>query len=123
MIAPIAYLCPRESVRLDPARIGFLYAELGSAQLQQMLDRAMAEFSHLHEELCHQYAQRDLPGLARNLRRLHRISDHLGLTTVARVADDVSDCLLRGDSTALSATWARLSRSADQARQGNWHRV
>ncbi len=123
MTAAVRYLCPQERIRLDPARIGFLYAELGSAQLQLMLDRAMAEFSLLHEEMSTQYAGHDLPALARSLRRLNRISDHLGLTTVARIADDVTACLLRGDSTALAATWARLSRSADQARQGNWHRV
>jgi len=120
MAAMVMYLCPRERIWLDPSRIGLLYAELGGSEVQALLDRAMAELASVHEDLRLQYAARDLDGFARSLRRMRRIADHLGLTTVARIARDVTDCLDRGDPTALSATWARLSRSAEQARLGNW---
>lgn len=90
--------------------------------MQVMLDRAMAELAHVHDIMCRNYAGADLPELGRNLRRTQRISDHLGLSVIARVAMDVLTCLDSGDSTALSATWARLSRSMDQARNGNWNR-
>lgn len=121
MAAMVTYLCPRERIWLDPSRIGLLYAELGGVEVQALLDRAMSELVMVHEELRGQFAARDLDGFARNLRRLRRIAEHLGLTTVDRIAADVGDCLLRGDATALAATWARLSRSAEQAQMGNWN--
>jgi hypothetical protein len=117
----VTYLCPRERIWLDPSRIGLLYAELGGAEVQALLDRAMLELTGVHDELRAQYAARDLDGFARNLRRLRRIADHLGLTTVARIAGDVAECLDRADPTALAATWARLSRSSEQAQLGNWN--
>ena len=120
MAALVTYLCPRERIWLDPSRIGLLYTELGGAEVQALLDRAMQELGGVHAELCGQYAARDLDGFARNLRRLRRIAEHLGLTTVARIAGDVIECLDRGDPTALAATWGRLSRSAEQAQLGNW---
>lgn len=120
MTAMVTYLCPRERIWLDPSRIGLLYTELGGAEVQALLDRAMQELGGVHGELRAQYAARDLDGFARSLRRLRRIADHLGLTTVARIAGDVGDCLDRGDATALAATWARLSRNTEQAQLGNW---
>lgn len=120
MAALVTYLCPRERIWLDPSRIGLLYTELGGAEVQALLDRAMQELGGVHAELRGQYAARDLDGFARNLRRLRRIAEHLGLTTVARIAGDVIECLDRGDPTALAATWGRLSRSAEQAQLGNW---
>lgn len=123
MAALVTYLCPRERIWLDPSRIGLLYTELGGAEVQALLDRAIHELSGVHAELRGQYASRDLEGFSRNLRRLRRIAEHLGLTTVARIAGDVIECLDRGDPTALAATWSRLSRSAEQAQLGNWHSV
>lgn len=123
MAALVTYLCPRERIWLDPSRIGLLYAELGGAEVQALLDRAMAELADVHEDLRLHYVARDLDGFSRSLRRMRRIADHLGLTTVARITGDVSDCLERADPTALSATWARLSRSAEQAQTGDWNSI
>lgn len=120
MAAVVTHLCPRERVWLDPARIGVLYAQLGGVEVQALLDRAMGELGTVHDDLSRQYTGRDLDGFARNLRKLRRIADHLGLTTLGTVAGDVSGCLDIGDATALAATWARLSRSAAQALAGSW---
>jgi hypothetical protein len=120
MAAVVTHLCPRERVWLDPARIGALYAQLGGVEVQALLDRAMGELAGVHDDLTRQYANRDLDGFARNLRKLRRIAEHLGLTTVGTVAGDVCACLDRGDATALAATWSRLSRSAAQALAGCW---
>jgi sugar phosphate isomerase/epimerase len=120
MTGLVMQLTPRERVWLDPSRIGILYAELGGAEVQALLDRAMVELGTVQRELAAQYAARDLEGFARNLRRVRRIAEHLGLTTLATVAGDVGRCLDAGDATALAATWARLARSARQALAGGW---
>ncbi|MFN3936356.1 MAG: hypothetical protein ACK4KW_02160 [Gemmobacter sp.] len=120
MAAMVLNLCPRERVWLDPARIGALYAQLGGVEVQALLGRAMAELSGVRSDLDAAYAARDLAAFARGLRRMRRIAEHLGLPTLAAVTGDVAICLERGDATGLAATWARLSRSADQALAGSW---
>lgn len=120
MAAVVLQLCPQERVWLDPARIGILYAQLGGAEVQALLDRAMTEMELTRGELAAQYMSRDQDGFGRNLRRLRRIADHLGLSTLARVADDVEVCADIGDERALAATWARLLRTIDRAMIGAW---
>ncbi len=120
MAALVMQITPRERVWLDPSRIGVLYAQLGGDEMRALLDRAMGELATVRAELCVQYGAGDLDGFARSLRRVRRIADHLGLTTVATVAGDVAACLDGGDATALAATWARLLRSAEQALAGGW---
>ena len=119
-MAQVMQLCPRERVWLDPSRIGALYAELGGAEVRALLDRAMVELAVVRRALDDDYRRSDFAGFARNLRRMRRIAEHLGLTTLGAVAGDVGDCLDRGDATALAATWARLARSTDQALAGGW---
>lgn len=123
MAAVVTYLRPQERVWLDPSRIGVLYAELGGAKVQEVMERAMQELAFSHRELIRFYKARDFEGFTRRLRALERVSDHLGLTTIARIASDVAQCLMRGDPTATAATWARLSRSIDQVVLGNWARL
>lgn len=120
MAAMVTYLCPRERVWLDSARIGALYAQFGAVEVEALLDRAIVELGNVHDELREQYRCRDLDGFQRNLRRLRRIAEHLGMTMLAGVAGDVTACLERCDDTALAATWARLSRNAFQAQSGAW---
>ena len=50
----------------------------------------------------------DLADMTRQLRRLQRMSENLGLVSLGLIAGDVSACLERKDVTAFSAVWARL---------------
>lgn len=120
MPAEVLRLMPHERVLLDSSRIEVLYAQLGGDEVQALVERAMNELCVVRGELSAQYAGRDLQGFSRNLRRLRRIGEHLGLPVIARVADDVAACLDAGNATALAATWARLMRTADQAIAGRW---
>jgi hypothetical protein len=120
MPADVLRLMPHERVLLDSSRIEVLYAQLGGEDVQALVERAMNELCVVRGELSAQYASGDLHGFSRNLRRLRRIGEHLGLPVIARVADDVAACLDAGNATALAATWARLMRTADQAIAGRW---
>ena len=120
MAAMVLQLCPRERVWLNPARIGVLYAQMGGPEVQALLDRAMTELIVVREDLGAQYMARDHEGFARNLRRLRRIADHLGLSSLVCVAEDVATCLERGDEIAIAATWARFVRTIEQALRGAW---
>lgn len=120
MASQVTVICPHERVWLDPNRIGRLYVEMGGTEVQALLDRAMCEMDAIHREMAALYEARDITGFARQLRSMRRITEHLGLTTVSRISEDVLDCLERDDATALAATWARLSRTATQACLGAW---
>jgi hypothetical protein len=120
MPAEVMRLMPREGVALDPSRLEALHSELGINEVQAMVDRAMDELAVLRHELLAQYEHNHLPEFQRSLRRLGRICDHLGLILISRVAEDVRQCLERGDPTASAATWARLRRSLDAAAGGRW---
>ena len=53
--------------------------------------------------------------LMRQLRRLQRMAENLGMVSLGLVAGDLRDCLDRGDVTAFSAVWARLLRIAERS--------
>lgn len=120
MAAKVVQLCPRERVCLDPARIGVLYAQLGGGEVQALLDRAMTELVDTREELAAQYMAHDHQGFLRSLRRLRRIADHLGLSTLTCVAGDVETCVKQRNEVSIAATWARLMRTIDKALDGTW---
>ncbi|MFA5537752.1 MAG: hypothetical protein WCZ72_12170 [Gemmobacter sp.] len=120
MAGRVMRISPRERIWLDPARIGVLYTELGGAEVQALLDRAMGELSVILAEMTGQFGRGEVAGFARNLRRMRRIADHLGLPTLTAVAGHVEDCLTRPDDIALAATWARLARNAERALAGGW---
>ena len=52
---------------------------------------------------------------ARQLRRLHRMAEQLGMESLGAVAADLRRCLDIGDATAFSAVWARLLRVAERS--------
>ena len=64
-------------------------------------------------ELAKQVRSKNLLDLARQLRRLERMSEQLGLVSLGSVAGDVRHCLEGGDLTAFAAVWARLIRVAE----------
>jgi hypothetical protein len=120
MAAEVTRIAPRERVWLDPHRIETIYAQFGGAEAQALLERAMNEVYVIRHELAQQYEARDFEAFARNLRRLRRIGQHLGMPMISRISEDVGRALAAGDATAMAATWARLRRSADQALSGEW---
>ena len=61
----------------------------------------------------------DLTDLPRQLRRLQRMSDQLGMVSLGLVAADARICLDQVDATAFSAVWARLLRVAERSLAGD----
>lgn len=77
------------------------------------------ELQALARALLRCWLREDFRGFDAGLRRVMRLAPDLGLPLIARVAADVRHCLQLRDATALSSTWARLSRLLDQA--SDWH--
>ncbi len=116
----VARLRPAEAVRLDRNRIGALYRSAGEQQAEEIICRAMEELAVRLALIERAYSARDRALVAKRARGLVAIAEQVGMTTLARIADDVETCALRGDRTALGATLARLARIADISLTAVW---
>ncbi len=120
MVCRVTMLCPVEEVCLDPGRMAALAAEFGAAGAESLVQRAKGEMALLMSSLVAYSAEAAYAAFARGLRSLRRLAEHVGMTGLAQAAQAVADCVTRGDSTALAATWARLLRLAERGLAGSW---
>ncbi len=111
----VVALCPNDRVRQDAEPIATMYRNLGTTSAEQVVTRALTELALTMAGLASQVRAHDLSDMARQLRRLQRMSENLGMVSLGLVAADVRDCLDRGDVTAFSAVWARLMRVAERS--------
>ena len=111
----VVALCPNDRVRQDAEPIATIYRNLGTASAEQVVARALTELALTMSSLAIQVRAHDLTDMARQLRRLQRMSENLGMVSLALIAADVRACLDRSDVTAFSAVWARLMRVAERS--------
>lgn len=110
----VVALRPRESIRQDAEPIAAIYRNLGTASAEQVVTRELAELAMTMAGLAQQVRAHQLRDLARQLRRLQRMAEGLGMVSLGLVACDVRACLERADATAFGAVWARLLRIAER---------
>lgn len=114
MTAEIAVLHVQDRLRQDCEPVVAIYRDLGVVQAEQIVARALGELALTMSGLAAQVRAHQLQDMARQLRRLQRLSEQLGMLSLGAVAGDVRLCLDQGDSTAFSAVWARLLRVAER---------
>jgi len=108
----VVALRPNDRVRQDAEPVATIYRNLGTASAEQVVTRALTELAVTMSGLAAQVQAHDLADMTRQLRRLQRMSENLGLVSLGLIAADLSACIARGDVTAFSAVWARLMRVA-----------
>jgi len=113
MTAHILAFRPKERVRQDAEPIALLYRTMGTQAAEEVVTRALGELAMTMAGLAEQVRTTEVAVLSRQLRRLQRMSEQLGLVSLGLVARDVRDCLDRSDRTAFAAVWARLLRVAE----------
>lgn len=111
----VVALRPNDRVRQDAEPIATIYRNLGTASAEQVVARALAELALTMAGLAAHVRAQDMADVTRQLRRLQRMGENLGMTSLGLVACDVRNCLETGDSTAFSAVWARLIRIAERS--------
>lgn len=114
-INKVVALRPNDRVRQDAEPIATIYRNLGTASAEQVVTRALTELAVTMSGLAAQVQAHDLADMARQLRRLQRMSENLGLVSLGLIAADVRTCLERSDVTGFSAVWARLMRVAERS--------
>ncbi len=92
-----------------------MYRDMGTIAAEQVVTRALGELALAMSGLAAQVKSQDLRDLSRQLRRLQRLSEQLGMVSLGQVAGDVRACVEYGDITAFSAVWARLLRVAERS--------
>ncbi len=114
-MAELAVLRPHEVVRQDVETVAEIYRNLGAPTAEQVVTRALGELALTMAGIVEKVQAQELRDVARQLVRLRRLADDIGLVSLARVAGDVQACLERADGTAFSAVWARLLRVAERS--------
>ena len=109
----VVALRPNDRVRQDAEPIATIYRNLGTASAEQVVTRALGELALTMSGLAVHVKAHELGDLNRQLRRLQRMSENLGMTSLGLVAADVRVCLDQSDTTAFAAVWARLMRIAE----------
>lgn len=109
-----------EPVRLDAESLESLYSELGPAGAENVVCRAMEELALRLNETTALHRNGDWEELARLARSMGAISRQVGLSSFARVANDVAKCASAGDPIALGATICRLERIGDRSLTAVW---
>lgn len=113
-------LDPEEGVAIDHDRMGDLFTQLGPTMADSVLSRSIEEVSIRICKVEAAYRKDDIAAVGRLARGLVAIADQIGMTTLARVANDVSTCAHRGEPNALAATVARLGRIGDRSLTAVW---
>ena len=116
----VATLQHEECVRLDAEALVALYRDLGPAGADAVLVRALREVTLRLEGLAEPHRIGQWAELSRRARALRAIAEQVGLTTLARVAGDVTTCAALCDAPALEATLARLDRIACRSLAELW---
>ncbi len=115
MMDNVVALRPTERVRQDGEAIAVIYRNLGTTTAEQMVTRALGELALTMAGIAAQVKSHELADLARQLRRLQRMAENLGMVSLGLVAGDARACLDRADTTAFAAVWARLVRVAERS--------
>jgi hypothetical protein len=121
LMGEVTALRPREVVHQDVEAIAVIYRNLGAPVAEQMVTRALGELALTMAGIAEKVRAQELRDLARQLGRLRRLSEDLGLLSLATVAGDAKCCLERADGTAFSAVWARLLRVAERSLSPDHH--
>jgi hypothetical protein len=111
----VVALQPKERVRQDAEPIATIYRNLGTSSAEQVVTRALGELALTMSGLATQVRAHEMGDLLRQLRRLQRMAENLGMVSLGVVAGDLRVCMERSDPTAFAAVWARLLRIAERS--------
>lgn len=111
----VVALRPKERVRQDAEPIATMYRNLGTASAEQVVTRALGELALTMSCIATRVRAHEMSDLIRQLRRLQRMAENLGMVSLGLVAADLRACLDQSDVTGFAAVWARLLRIAERS--------
>ena len=119
-VSHVLELMQVETVRLDQDRVESLYHQLGESGAEDVICRAIEELA-VRLAHCEQLWRKDMAeDLRKSARSLIAIAEQIGMTTLARVAGDVTNAIDAQDPAALGATLCRLMRIGERSLTAVW---
>lgn len=119
-VEKIVTLEQKESVRLDADRLGALVCQLGDRSAEDVVCRAIEELAVRLSNCDRMWRRQDWTELRKSARSLVAIAEQIGMSALARVANDVTDAVDSGDHVAASATLFRLIRVGERSLTAVW---
>ena len=116
----ITQLRLKEHVQVDHDRLNAIYSEMDHVSAEDMVCRAMEELALRMAHCDRHYRAFEFEELRKSSRSLIAIADQIGMTVMARVARDVSECANLQDPVPLAATLARLMRTGEESLTAIW---
>ncbi len=113
-------LAQTEQVRLDPDRLGALYRQMGEANAEEVICRAVEELAVRLTQAEKLWRAGEWQDLRKSVRSLIAIADQVGMTKLSRVAGDVTDAIDHNDAVAAAATLTRLLRVGERSLTAVW---
>ncbi|MCD9149321.1 hypothetical protein [Pseudophaeobacter flagellatus] len=109
-----------ENVKLDPDKLGMLYAQLGEAGAEDVVCRAIEELAVRLTHCERLWRQDNMIDLRKNARSLIAIADQIGMSAMASIARDVTLAIDSKDSPAVAAILFRLLRVGERSLTVVW---
>ena len=109
-----------EMIRVDRDRLRGLYRQLGPTSAQDVLCRAIEELAVRLAHCEHLWQEERWTDMRKCARSMIAISEQIGLTTLSRVAQDVTHALDGCDLPAVGATMCRLMRIGERSLTEIW---
>lgn len=120
VVAKVFELIQSENVRLNPDRLDGLYQQLGEINAEDVVCRAIEELAVRLAHCERLWRQQNWNDMRKCARSLIAISDQIGMTTLARVANDVTSAIDAADVPATGATLFRLIRIGERSLMAVW---
>lgn len=105
---------------MDLDRLEDLFQQLGETSAEEVVSRALEEIAVRLAQTERHHRAGDLTQMRKSARSITAIAEQIGMTTVARVARDVTGCIDMADLTALAAVSARLHRTGERSLHEIW---
>ena len=116
----VTKIVPREAANVDQDRLSALYLQLGQANAEDVVCRAMEELALRLSNCDRLYRDLALDELRKGVRSLIAIADQIGMSDVSAVAGHITACIDNEDATALASTFARLLRIGEKSLSTMW---
>ena len=97
-----------------------LYKQLGESAAEDVVCRAIEELAIRLTHCERLWRDGNLPGLRKSARSLIAIAEQVGMMSLARVANDVTQSIDIDDRAALGATLFRLIRIGERSLTAVW---
>ena len=102
-----------EAISIDEHQLGALRSQLGNSGAEDVICRAMEELALRISRCSDLFQAGEEAALRKNARSLISIAEQIGMYTLSKVAEDVTNCIDCKDQTAIAATLSRLIRTAE----------